>query len=331
MKNLFDETKLGGVTLRNRAWRSATWLGLAGRNGEITNGIIRTYAELAKGGAAMLVTGLTSIVENDATIGGEAKFYDDLFVAGHRRLTDAVHDEGAKIIMQTAMVDGLVDELATDEVEGVVRQFGAAAARAERAGYDGVQIHAAHFFYLSKFISPLFNHRIDRFGGSAEGRARILVEILASMRERTSPGFVVAIKINSDDCQPRGVTLDDFLTAGRLLSDAGIDAIEVSANYTSRPNVRAGVNEGSFLPAATRLAASVDAPVVLVGGLRSLETVNEILARTRIEYIAFSRPLIREPNLINRWRTGDIRPSTCVSCNACYRTPGHICIFAGKR
>ena len=330
MKNLFDETKLGGVTLRNRAWRSATWLGLAGRNGEITNGIIRTYAELAKGGAAMLVTGLTSIVENDATIGGEAKFYDDLFVAGHRRLTDAVHDEGAKIIMQTAMVDGLVDELATDEVEGVVRQFGAAAARAERAGYDGVQIHAAHFFYLSKFISPLFNHRTDRFGGSAEGRARILVEILASMRERTSPGFVVAIKINSDDCQPGGVMLDDFLTAGRLLSDAGIDAIEVSANYTSRPNVRAGVNEGSFLPAATRLAASVDAPVVLVGGLRSLETVNEILARTRIEYIAFSRPLIRESNLINRWRAGDIRPAACVSCNACYRTPGHNCTFAGR-
>ncbi len=252
MKNLFDETTLGGVTLRNRAWRSATWLGLAGQRGEITDTIVRTYTELARGGAAMLVTGLTSIAEDDATIGGEAKFYDDSFVAGHRRLTDAVHDEGAKIIMQTAMVDGLVDELATDEVEGVVRQFGEAAARAERAGYDGVQIHAAHFFYLSKFISPLFNHRTDRFGGSAEGRARILVEILASMRERTSPGFVVAIKINSDDCQPGGVMLDDLLTAGRLLSDAGIDAIEVSANYTSRPNVRAGVNEGSFLPAANR-------------------------------------------------------------------------------
>ena len=248
MKNLFDETKLGGVTLRNRAWRSATWLGLAGRNGEMTEAIIRTYAGLARGGAAMLVTGLTSIVEDDATIGGEAKFYDDLFVAGHRRLTDAVHDEGAKIIMQTAMVDGLVDELATAEVEGVVRQFGEAAARAERSGYDGVQIHAAHFFYLSKFISPLFNHRTDRFGGSAESRARILVEILASMRERTSPGFVVAIKINSDDCQLGGVMLDDFLTAGRLLSDAGIDAIEVSANYTSRPNVRAGTRVRSSLP-----------------------------------------------------------------------------------
>ena len=328
MKNLFDETTLGGVTLHNRVWRSATWLGLAGRNGEITNSIIRTYAELAKGGAAMLVTGLTSIAEDDATIGGEAKFYDDSFVAGHRRLTDAVHDEGAKIIMQTAMVDGLVDELATDEVEGVVRQFGEAAARAERAGYDGVQIHAAHFFYLSKFISPLFNHRTDRFGGSPENRARILVEILAAMRERTRPGFVVAIKINSDDCQPGGVMLDDFLTAGRMLSDAGIDAIEVSANYTSRPNIRAGVNECSFLPAAAALAAIVKTPVVLVGGVRSLETANAVLAKTAIQYIALSRPLIREPNLINRWQSGDIRPSTCVSCNACYRTSAHACLFA---
>lgn len=328
MKNLFDETTLGGVALRNRAWRSATWLGLAGPRGEITEAIVRTYTELAKGGAAMLVAGLTSIAQDDATIGGEVKFYDDLFIAGHRRLTDAVHAEGAKIIMQTAMVDGFVDELTTDKVEGVVRQFGEAAARAERAGYDGVQIHAAHFFYLSKFISPLFNHRNDRFGGSPENRARILVEILAAMRERTRHGFVIAIKINSDDCQPGGLAQKDFLVAGKMLSTAGIDAIEVSANYTSRQNIRAGVNEYSFLPAAEALAAIVKTPVVLIGGVRSLETANAVLAKTAIQYIALSRPLIREPNLINRWQKGDVRPSACVSCNACYRTTAHACLFA---
>ena len=330
MKNLFDETTLGGVTLRNRAWRSATWLGLAGQRGEITDSIVRTYAELAKGGAAMLVTGLTSIAADDSTIGGEAKFYDDSFVAGHRRLTDAVHAEGAKIIMQTAIVDGLVNELTTNEVENIVRRFGEAAARAERAGYDGVQIHAAHFFYLSKFISPLFNHRNDRFGGSPKNRARILVEILAAMRERTRHGFVIAIKINSDDCQPGGLAQDDFLAAGKMLSDAEIDAIEVSANYTSRPNIRAGVNECSFLPAAAALAAIMKNPVVLVGGVRSLETANAVLAKTAIQYIALSRPLIREPNLINRWQKGDVRPSACVSCNACYRTPAHACLFTAS-
>ncbi|MBQ4200367.1 MAG: NADH:flavin oxidoreductase, partial [Kiritimatiellae bacterium] len=206
----------------------------------------------------------------------------------------------------------------------------ARAARAERAGYDGVQIHAAHFFYLSKFISPLFNHRNDRFGGSPKNRARILVEILAAMRERTRPGFAVAIKINSDDYQPGGLTQNGFLVAGKMLSDAGIDAIEVSANYTSRPNIRAGVNECSFLPAAEALAAIVKTPVVLVGGVRSLETANAVLAKTAIQYIALSCPLIREPNLINRWQAGDIRPSTCISCNACYRTPAHTCLFTAS-
>ena len=90
------------------------------------------------------------------------------------------------------------------------------------------------------------------------------------------------------------------------------------------------MNEGSFLTAATTLADSVNTPVVLVGGLRSLEAVNTILAKTGIEYIALSRPLIREPNLVSRWLAGDYRPSSCVSCNACYRTHAHACIFAAR-
>lgn len=96
MKNLFDETTLGGVAMRNRAWRSATCQGLARPRGEITEVIVRAYTDLTKGGAAMLVTGLASIAQDDATIGGEAKFYDDLFNAGHRRLTDAVHAENQR-------------------------------------------------------------------------------------------------------------------------------------------------------------------------------------------------------------------------------------------
>ena len=111
------------------------------------------------------------------------------------------------------------------------------------------------------------------------------------------------------------------------MADAGIDAIEVSANGTSRTGVRAGKNEGYFRAAAMSLAALVDVPVVLVGGLRSLEIINQYLNETKIEYISLSRPLVREPNLIRRWQQGDTQPSLCVSCNSCYRTPGHQCIF----
>lgn len=207
-----------------------------------------------------------------------------------------------------------------------------------REWYDGVQIHAAHFFYLSRFISPLFNHRTDRYGG-----AHILPAIFSNMRSKTSADFLVTIKINSTDEYPGGMTEEDFITACKLIccrrdacapSDGrrdacapGIDAIEVSANGTSRQGIRAGVNEGSFLHAAARLADEVDAPVALVGGLRSLEFIDHVLNTTRIEYISLSRPLVREPALIRRWQQGDTRLSLCVSCNSCYRTAGHQCVF----
>lgn len=327
MKTLFDTTTLGKRTLKNRIWRSATWLALADAEGNVTDEIVKTYEELAKGGAAMIVTGLTSIVEHDAEIGGGAKFYDDRFIARHRRLTETVHKHGALVMMQTAIVDGPVDELSTEQVENIVRQFGDAARRAEQAGYDGVQIHAAHFFYLSKFISPLLNHRADRYGGSQRDRTRILYEILKDMRGKTGDDFLITMKINSTDEYPGGLTVQDFLVSCKLMADAGIDAIEVSGNGTSHTGIKAGCNEGYFRAAAISLASLVDVPVVLVGGLRSVEKINQYLDESKIEYISLSRPLIREPNLIQRWQQGDTKPSLCVSCNACYRTPGHQCIF----
>ncbi|MCR5849365.1 MAG: NADH:flavin oxidoreductase [Bacteroidaceae bacterium] len=327
MKTLFDTTTLRRHTLKNRIWRSATWLALADAEGNVTDEIVRTYEELAKGGAAMIVTGLTSIIEHDAEIGGGAKFYDDRFIAGHKRLTDAIHKHGALVMMQTAIVDGPVDELTTEQVQGIVRLFGDAARRAEEAGYDGVQIHAAHFFYLSKFISPLINHRTDCYGGDQRVRTRILYEILKDMRSKTSDDFIITMKINSTDEYPGGLTVQDFLVSCKLMADAGIDAIEVSGNGTSHTGIKAGRNEGYFSAAAMSLAALVDVPVVLVGGLRSIEKINQILEETQIQYVSLSRPLVREPNLIQRWLDGDTNPSLCVSCNTCYRTPGHQCIF----
>ena len=153
MKTLFDKTTLGKRTLKNRVWRSATWMALAAAEGNVTDALVSAYEELAEGGAAVIVTGLTSVVAEDAEIGGGVKFYDDRFISGHRRLTDAVHKHGALVMMQTAIVDGPIDELTTEQVEDIVRAFGDAARRAEQAGYDGVQIHAAHFFYLSKFFA----------------------------------------------------------------------------------------------------------------------------------------------------------------------------------
>ena len=234
MKTLFDKTTLGHRTLKNRVWRSATWMALADAEGNVTDSC-RTL---------------------------------------------------------------LLPEQVLCKQSGI----------AER-------------------ISPLLNHRTDRYGGDQRGRSRILYEILKDMRSKTSPDFLITMKINSTDEYPGGLTTQDFMLTSRLMADAGIDAIEVSANGTSRTSIRAGQNEGYSRAAAMALAAYVDTPVVLVGGLRSIEKINQFLNDTKIEYVSLSRPLIREPNLINRWQVGDTAPSKCVSCNSCYRTPGHQCIF----
>lgn len=338
MKTIFDETRLGALRLKNRVFRSATWMAMTDESGLVNDELVNYYGQLAAGGVGTIITGITSVYERDAEVSEGAKFYDDRFIAGHRLLTDAVHRHDCRLFLQTAMIDYPVDAIPTEEVERIIAAFGDAAHRAEQAGYDGVQIHAAHFFYLSKFVSPLLNHRTDRFGGSIERRAQILLDILRNMRSKTSDAFSIIIKMNYTDRYPGGVGLEDFLTTGRLLAEfsgtsgegrmlRGIDAIEVSANGTSVGGIRAGVNEASFLPAARALAETVSVPVILVGGLRSLETMNSILNDTRIEYLSLSRPLIREPQLLQRWLFGDTTPARCVSCNACYQTPQHQCIF----
>lgn len=338
MKTIFDKTRIGNVELRNRIFRSATWLAMADKDGSVNDGIINVYRRLAEGGVGAIVTGLVSVAPFDAWLDGGVKFYDDKFIDGHKRLTDAVHKAGSKIYMQTAITNSVrlngnfieeapIDSLAKEEIENRISWFGDAAARAEKAGYDGVQIHGAHFFFLSRFISPLLNQRTDEYGGSSEGRARILVDVLKDMRSKTGKDFSIIVKLNASDMYPGGLTTEDFLTAGKMLADNGIDAIEVSANGTSVGGIRAGKNEAYFKDYAVALTKVVEVPVILVGGHRSLEEMNNTLNTTGIEFLSMSRPLIREPNLLKRWKAGDTRPALCVSCNRCYSTPNHECIF----
>ena len=155
--------------------------------------------------------------------------------------------------------------------------------------------------------------------------------ILRDMRAKTAPEFSIIVKINASDEMPYGLTVEDFLVASEMLAEAGIDAIEVSANGTSRQGVKPGQGEAYFKGYALALKERVDVPVILVGGHRSLDCMNELLNETSMEFLSLSRPLVCEPHLLRRWQEGDTRPSACVSCNACYNTPRHQCIFNLKR
>lgn len=339
MKGIFDQTTLNNITLKNRLFRSATWEDMADTDGNVTEPLIEVYRELACGGVGTIVTGMATISPDDVSLSGLMKFYDDSYIEKNKKLADIVHEYNCNIVMQASILDYCkrdaygqltkvcINELTIKDIKKVVQLFQNAAARAKKAGYDGIQIHAAHNWFLSKFISPLNNQRTDEYGGSPEKRARILIDVLQAMREVVGKDFFITVKINCEDFMEGGLTVKDSLIACKLLSDAGIDAIEVSGNYTSRAGIRTKAQEGYFKEFAILLKKLVDIPVILVGGHRSVENMNEILNSTDIEYLSLSRPLIREPELINRWKSGDMRPSSCISCNSCYNTEAHKCIF----
>ena len=343
MKNIFDEMTLNKLKLKNRLFRSATWLALADDEGNLTEPIFDTYREIAEGEVGAIITGLTTVSPHDASIGGKVIFADDKCIVQHKKFTDMIHEYDCKIFMQTAMVNSVfyigndlyripITELTTEHINEFINLFKNAAVRAKSAGYDGIQLHVAHNFFLSKFISPLYNNRTDEYGGSPENRAKVLGVILDELRGAVGKDFCVIAKINCDDFADGGLNINECITACRIMKNHGVDAIEISGNYTSR-EARAGANEGYFQKYAVAVKERVDIPIILVGGHRSIENMNAILFKTDIEFLSLSRALVREPGLINRWKSGDLKPSACVGCNACYRTPGHKCIFVlrGKK
>lgn len=193
MKKVFEPVELRNLSVKNRLVRSATWEGIANPDGSITDESCEIYEELAKGGVGTIITGFTSVALNDYYFDGMMRLYDDALIPEYKRLVDIIHSRGAKVITQLALgayyrnssdryEQVEPDEMTPEEIALVKQQFINAAIRAQKAGFDGVQIHAAHFFFLSRFISPAVNHRTDSYGGSVENRSRILLEILDGIK-----------------------------------------------------------------------------------------------------------------------------------------------------
>jgi len=214
------------------------------------------------------------------------------------------------------------------EIDRVISDFGHAAIRAREAGFDGIQLHAAHSYLMSQFLSPFYNKREGDYGGSVENRARIVVEVLSTVRSEVGEDYPVMIKMNSEDFVDGGFSIDEMLQTSAMLEKAGIDAIELSGGtrYSGKYGaVRQNTptteeEEVYYLQAAQRYKKHIKVPLMLVGGIRSYEVAEKLVAEGVTDYISLSRPLIREPHLIERWKAGDKRKATCISCNLCMRT-----------
>ncbi|MBW1810056.1 MAG: NADH:flavin oxidoreductase, partial [Deltaproteobacteria bacterium] len=218
------------------------------------------------------------------------------------------------------------EKLTTTKITEIVTGFRAAARRAKQAGFDGIQIHAAHGYLLSQFLSPHYNKRDDEYGGPLENRARIVLEVLREIRDEVGAEFPVFIKINCQDFLQHGLNLEDSIQFGQLLKQAGIDAIELSGGTRDsgrlvppRMGIKNQEKEAYFRQEAAAFHEKVEVPLILVGGVRSYEIAEQMINEGYADYVSICRPLIREPHLIKRWAAGDTRKAACLSDNLCYK------------
>lgn len=348
MGTMFEACMINGLQTSNRFVRSATWEGMATEDGKVTPKLIELMTELAKGGVGLIISSHAYVRPDGQAGPWQLGVYSDALIPGLREMTEAVHDNGGKIVLQLAhagyfanakltgraplavsQVTGIAKsprrEMSISDIQEIVEAFARAAIRAKSAGFDGVQIHSAHGYLLSQFLSPMFNFRVDQYGGDIQNRARALMAILKNIREAVGDDYPILVKMNCQDFVENGLSLEDAVQVGRMLDENGIDAIELSGGILtsrklspSRMGIKSEDKEAYFQKEAIIFKEKIGVPLIVVGGMRSFAVAERLVNEGIADYISMSRPFIREPHLVNRWGNGDLRKAACLSDNQCF-------------
>ncbi|MCA8921228.1 MAG: NADH:flavin oxidoreductase/NADH oxidase family protein [Planctomycetes bacterium] len=328
-----------GATLPNRIAKAAMSEQLAAPGHLPDARLVRLYERWGAGGAGLLITG--NVMIDPAALGepGNVVLEAGTDLAPFRAWAEAARGGGAQAWVQlnhpgrqsprtlsaepvapsAVGVKGLGPAFAQPraldalEVEALVERFAVAAALSERAGFGGIQIHAAHGYLISQFLSPLANVRDDAWGGDPPRRRRFLFEVLRATRAATQPGFAIGVKLNSADFQRGGFSERESLEVVRLLGEEAVDLIEISGGTYERAAMWEGTpqqsstraREAYFLEFAERARDVTRAPLMLTGGFRSLEGMQAALASGAVDVIGLARPLAAEPDLPARLLAGE--------------------------
>ena len=349
-KDVFDQTQIKNMKLKNRFFRGSVG-DCSFKDGHISEEGFKLYETLAKNEVGTIFTGYVTVSDYSQFDNFPVFRIDkDEYVEEFKKLTSLVHKYGANIMAQIVHLG--MNTLASDEIiycpskmvnpqtnrtchemtkKDILRiedDFVKAAVRAKKAGFDGVELHGAHFYLLSEFLSPLSNHRTDEYGGSDENRARIIIEILEKMRPAVGNDFIISMKLNTEEGEG-GITENGVITASKLAEKAGLDLIQLSGTkwFTEKSKTP------FYYEIGKKLADILNIPVIVTGGARDLDNLNEILNNSNIKYFGLARPLICEPDLITKLKNGSTKKAKCVSCNTCLKnfSTGVSCILNKKK
>ncbi len=363
---LFTAGQIGNLIIKNRIVRSATQLLKADENGYPLPTMAQDYQALAEGGIGMLISGHMYVLPEGKAYTRMVGMDEDGKIEAHKPLVAIAHQQDVKIIAQLNYAGIKVDDQVTTsplapsamqskywpgiqsramdkgEIYHVIEAFAHAARRAQAAGYDGVQIHAAHGYLISQFLSPYTNHRTDIYGGSLENRALILQEIIHAIKEQVGESYPILVKLGLDDNVEPGLTLEDGLELVHWLEDWGIDAIEISHGMRGSKTapisrkIETLKDEAYFRPLARKVRTFSNLKVILVGGFRSWKVMEATLLAGTADFVSLSRPLITEPDLPNKFKLNmedaqqGVKKARCVNCNRCYgfhEPEGAICRY----
>jgi 2,4-dienoyl-CoA reductase-like NADH-dependent reductase (Old Yellow Enzyme family) len=377
---VFAPAPLGPLTLRNRIIKAATFEGVT-PGGVVSDKLVDFHRGVAAGGAALSTVAYLAVSPEGRTDRHCLQLSADT-VPGLRRLTDAVHAEGAAAAAQIGHAGPVANARSNGApalspsggftpmgsrlravdaagIERITEDYRRAAGLAVEAGFDSIEVHVGHNYLLSAFLSPKLNHRDDQFGGSVPNRARFARTVLRTVRDAAGPAVAVTAKLNMADGVDGGLWLDESVEiAGLFEADGALDALELTGGsslanpmYLFRGDaplhefgatlpapVRLGFRvlghrflraypyeEAFFLPYARQFQRALSTPLILLGGITELATIEMALAQG-FAFVAMARALLREPDLPNRMRAGTSTTSLCIHCNKCMPT-----IYSGTR
>lgn len=324
-----------GTTIKNRFFKSAMSEGMGTKNFQPKRNIATLYKRWAEGGTGLIITGNIMVDPKGTAEPGNIVFDKNSNMEILKDWAKQGQQHGAKVMVQlnhpgkqvpktiaketvapsaVPLGNGLNKlfstprALTTSEVEELVQKFVTSAKITKEAGFSGVQIHAAHGYLISQFLSPHDNRRTDKYGGSLENRMRFLKEIYLGMREELGKDFPIGIKINSTDFKEDGLTEEDSLETIVELANLGLDFVEISGGTYERPAMMGATSKSTnqvfFAEYSKKLKQKIDIPVVVTGGIRSINAMNTLLNDNTTDFIGIARPLTIDPNIPNKIKQG---------------------------
>ena len=319
MPGLFDPIDIKGLRLKNRLVMAPMATGMATAEGEVTDRHIKHYSTRAKGGVGLIILEHTYVLKDGKLSTGQLGLYADGLIPGLNRLTQAIHKEGSKVIVQLTHAGAKTNSgiiggqpvgpsnvappdsresprpLTQAEITSIALAFADAARRALEAGCDAVELHGAHGFLIGQFLSPYTNRREDAYGGNLQGRMRFPSEVIKAVRSVLPTEVPVFYRFGADDMVEGGLTLGEAKLAAPLLERCGVDVLDVSGGLGGGGSDRYS-DQGYFVPLAQSIRESVKIPVIGVGNITEAEYADRVVREGRVDLVALGRKLLSDPD-----------------------------------